>query len=253
MLETQSLNVEIGDVKICHGLDLKLTQGQCWAMMGKNGAGKTTLLHTLSGLRSPLSGQVLLDNQSLSGLSRKTIACRVGLLPQDFHDPFPSTVLETALIGRHPHLSAWHWETADDTNFAMSALERMGMATFSHRTVNSLSGGERRRLGMATVLVQDPRLFLLDEPVNHLDLNHQHTLLATIQSEVHERDRCAMMSLHDPNLVWRYCDRVVMLMDNAEVLQGKTHDMLTEENLHRLYDYPIKRIEYDSQVVFVAD
>ena len=109
-LATRQLDVEIGSVRVCSQLDLTVPPGQCWGLLGRNGAGKTTLIHTLAGLRPPLSGEVLLGDHPIRTLPRRTVAQQLGVLFQDEADPFPATVLETALIGRHPHLGRWAWE-----------------------------------------------------------------------------------------------------------------------------------------------
>ena len=99
------------------------------------------------------------------------------MLPQDTVDAFPATVLETALVGRHPHLSRWQWESAADVGIARAALAAFGIGGVEARDVRTLSGGERRRVALAALLAQEPDLLLLDEPSTHLDLAHQVALL----------------------------------------------------------------------------
>lgn len=242
-LATRGLSVEIGGKIVCDGLTVDFGPGQCWAVLGRNGAGKTTLLHTLAGLRPGRAGEVLLDGQPLTALSRRQIARRLGLLPQTHHDPFPARVLETALAGRHPHLAAWQWEGPHDVALARNALARVDLAGLDTRMVDSLSGGERRRLGLATLLTQDPAVFLLDEPVNHLDLHHQVTLLAMLSEAVREEGRTVIMAAHDLNLVSRYCDHVLMLFGDGQTLHGPISQVMTQAQLGRLYGHPIACIE----------
>ncbi len=241
-LAARGLTVHIGGKTVCRDLDIVFDAGQCWAMLGRNGAGKTTLLHTLAGLRPAASGTVELDGRPLAALSRRQVARRLGLLPQSHQDPFPARVLETALSGRHPHLAPWQWEGALDIELARRALARVDLAGLETRMVDSLSGGERRRLGLATVLTQDPAIALLDEPVNHLDLHHQVALLAMLREATRSGERTAVMALHDLNLVARYCDHVLMLFGEGEVLHGPTERVLTTENLARLLGHPIGRV-----------
>ncbi|NIV38040.1 MAG: ATP-binding cassette domain-containing protein, partial [Anaerolineae bacterium] len=141
----------IGERTLWRELDLTLKQGECWGILGGNGSGKTTLLHTLAGLRAPSSGQVQLDDMALSSFSRRDIAIRLGLLLQDSHDVFPATVWESVLSGRHPHLGRWQQESADDHSLASEALQHMDLIGLEYRPVQSLSGGERRRLAVATL------------------------------------------------------------------------------------------------------
>jgi ABC-type cobalamin/Fe3+-siderophores transport system ATPase subunit len=123
ILAARGLDVTIAGKRICDGLDLTVAAGDCWAILGRNGAGKTTLLHTLAGLRAPAAGTIELLGRSVSVMTRRELARLRGVLPQDDSDAFPATVLETVLIGRHPHLSRWQWEGPDDIRVARDALE----------------------------------------------------------------------------------------------------------------------------------
>jgi iron complex transport system ATP-binding protein len=239
LLQTRQLQVDIAGKTICQALDLNIARGQCWGILGSNGAGKTTLLHTLAGLRPVASGTVLLDGNSLVTLTRRAIAQRIGVLFQDAHDAFPDTVLNTVLIGRHPHLKAWGFESAEDIALARSALAATGLGGLEQRLISTLSGGERRRVALATVLAQDPALYLLDEPVNHLDLHQQIAALELLGARVREDGKTVMMSVHDVNLAARYCDHVLLLFGDGTLIQGPTGTVLNRTSLERLYRHPV--------------
>ena len=179
-LVCDALTVVIGGRRICAALDASVGAGEVLAVLGPNGAGKSTLLHTLAGLYPAASGGVRLAGDALAALPRKRVAQRLGLMMQHHDDPFPATVLETALIGRHPHIGFWMWESADDVARAQAALARFDLAGFEERDVHTLSGGERRRLAAAIVVVQDPLVYLLDEPTDGLDPRHAAQLLAFV-------------------------------------------------------------------------
>ncbi len=242
LLQTQQLQVTIAGKTICQALDLNIERGQCWGILGSNGAGKTTLLHTLAGLRPAASGTVLLDGKSLDTLARRAVAQRIGVLFQDAHDAFPDTVLNTVLIGRHPHLKAWGFESAEDIALAQNALAATGLQGMALRLISTLSGGERRRVALATVLVQDPALYLLDEPVNHLDLHQQIAALELLKLRVRAEGKAVMMSVHDVNLAARYCDHVLLLFGDGTLTQGLTSEVLNQAGLGRLYRHPIVSI-----------
>ncbi|HEY4646004.1 MAG TPA: ABC transporter ATP-binding protein, partial [Steroidobacteraceae bacterium] len=168
-LETRDLDVEIAARRLVEGLSFKISPGEFLAVLGENGVGKTLTMHTLAGLRAPGAGSILLKGRELATWPRRELAGVLGLLAQSSEDPFPSTVLETALIGRHPHIEFWRWESDRDLGIARGALADVDLTDREGRSVETLSGGERRRLAIATVLTQDPVLYLLDEPTNHLD------------------------------------------------------------------------------------
>jgi iron complex transport system ATP-binding protein len=242
-LEAQQIEVRIGEVEVCRQLDLHVDAGQCWGILGRNGSGKTTLLHTLAGLRKPLSGRVTLDGHGLQQLAPRSIAQRIGLLLQDHDDSFPASVMETALIGRHPYLGPVQWEGPHDHALAERALQLVGLAGMEERNVITLSGGERRRLGIATLLTQDPELMLLDEPTNHLDLHQQIHVLDILQQKVREKFRALLIVVHDLNLALRYCDHFLLLFGEGEVLQGTAEEVLTKASLERLYGHPLQCLQ----------
>lgn len=246
ILETKALSVSIGGKQVCRDLNLALRLGERWGILGLNGVGKTSLLHTLGGARQSDAGEILLDGASLATTPRRHAARRVGMMFQDSDEAFPSSVLEAALIGRHPHLHAWEWESAQDEAIARAALDAVGLSGFEARSTATLSGGERRRLALAALLVQDPQLLLLDEPVNHLDVHHQIAALDLLTKLACEQNKTLAIVLHDVNLVVRYCDTVLLLFGDGETVQGATRELLTEANLQRLYQHPMRRVPTDA-------
>ena len=251
LLEAHNLDVRIGGQQICRDASFEFRAGECWGILGLNGAGKTTLLHTLAGLRPPESGQICLNGNPLQHMARRRIARHLGLMPQDTPDPFPASVLDTALIGRHPHLSRWQWESSQDIEQAQAALKQVHLHGFEQRQVNTLSGGERRRLALATLLVQAPVMLLLDEPTNHLDLHHQHQLLELLRDQVHN-GASILMVLHDINHVVRYCDHVILMYDNGTIAQGRQSEILNAEVLTQLYRHPVMEVDLKQQRFFTS-
>jgi len=242
LFETRQLHVSVAGRPVCRGLDLCIEPGDRWCILGRNGAGKTTLLHTLAGLRSPGSGRLLLQGKALSALPRRHIARCIGVLFQDHHDTFPATVLETVLTGRHPWLGPLQWETASDLDLARAALAAVDLAGLEQRNVGTLSGGERRRLGIATLLTQDPRLLLLDEPANHLDIHQQVRMLDLLKQQATGDERALCIVMHDLNLAARYCNRFLLLFGDGTFLHGDRDAVMTEASLERLYRHPLRRI-----------
>lgn len=252
-LITQKLSLSISGKHICQQLDLTLKPGEICGVLGRNGVGKTTLLHTLAGLREAESGDILIAENKLTELTRKQIAQKIGLLLQHVEDPFPSTVLETVITGRHPHIPAMQWESTKDYERAKQALITVGMQELKHRLVNQLSGGERQRVALATLITQDPDIFLLDEPNSHLDLYHQSTLLTWLCDYAQQNQRILLMSLHDINLAARYCDHILLLLGDGEYLAGPKQDMLNESNLEQVFCHPIRQYRFDQQSIFIPD
>lgn len=251
LLETQHLEVTIAGHEVCRNLALAIAPGECWGMLGCNGIGKTTLLHTLAGLRPPASGEIHLDGRILANWSGPERARHLGVLFQDNREVFPSTVLETVLIGRHPYLQRWQWEGKQDLTSARKALAAMNLTEMETRSVSTLSGGEYQRLQIATLLTQDARLLLLDEPVNHLDLKHQMEILTILTTQAREQDRALLMVLHDINLAARFCDHLLLLCGKGETYQGTRESVLERKTLERLYDYPLREMRDGERKWFI--
>ncbi|MGL6213733.1 ABC transporter ATP-binding protein [Billgrantia desiderata] len=249
-LEIRELVIDVPGRRDGRALTLSVEPGQVWGVLGPNGAGKTTLLHTLAGLRGPRAGQVLIDGRPLAALGRRQVARKLGLVFQERHDGFPATVRETALIGRHPWLSAWQMEGGEDLRLAEAALERLDVDHLAERLVSTLSGGERQRLAIATVLTQAPQIWLADEPTNHLDLHHQSAVMALLAEQAAE-GRAVMMCLHDLNLAARWCDHLLLLYPDGEACWGPARDMLVPAALERLYGQRLATAEIDGAPVFV--
>ena len=250
-LAGRALDVAVNGRRLVSELDFVAEGGEFIAVLGRNGVGKTLTLHTLAGLRAPGAGVVELAGRGLAAWSGRERARRLALLPQTTEDPFPSTVFDTALIGRHPHLPFWQWEGPDDLASARAALAAVGLAGLETRSVESLSGGERRRLAIATLLAQDAAVCLLDEPTNHLDPQHRNEVLRLFRSRA-DAGRLIIATLHDATLAERYADRVLLLHGDGCWQYGATAATLTAENLSELYRVPVAELSWGGRRVFVS-
>ena len=249
-LTTTKLRVTVADRTLVDDLNFELGAGEVVALLGRNGAGKTLLLHTLAGLRAPAAGDVSLAAETIDALGRQDLARRLVLMPQHADDVFPATVLETTLIGRHPHIDRFGWETAGDVRKARDALAAVDLAELESRDVLTLSGGERRRLAIAQCLTQEAPLMLLDEPTNHLDPQHQLDALELIR-RLANQGRGLLMALHDVNFAARYADRCLLLYGDGNWETGRTEDILTPDRLEALYGTPMQALPWQDRQVFV--
>ena len=253
LLAAHGLSVDIGGRCIARELDLAIVPGQRLAILGRNGAGKSTLLSTLAGLRAPSAGRIELSGASYAALTPRAAALRRAWLGQTHADPFGSTVLETALTGRHPHLGRWDWESPRDADLARSALAAVGLADMEARQIHTLSGGERQRLAIATLLAQAAPLYLLDEPLAHLDLNHQMAVLELFAGAARDCGAGVVMVLHDPALAHRFCDKALLIDGDGHCELGAVDAVLTAEKLSALYGYPLRQFQDSGRRSFIPD
>lgn len=249
-LQIQQLGLTVAGKSLIQPFDVAMETGQCWAVLGLNGSGKTSLLHTLAGLRPIDSGCISLDGVALEDMPPRPRARQISLLFQQHQEQFPCTVMESVLIGRHPHLSPLQLESESDQELARNALQQVDLQAFAQRQVATLSGGEHQRMALARLLVQDTPIRLLDEPSNHLDIRHQISLLSMLQGQT---DKLTVMALHDVNLALRFCDHVLMLMPGGEVVAGPTATLLNAENVSRLYQHTMQLMEQNGKRLFYAE
>ncbi|MCB1907256.1 MAG: ABC transporter ATP-binding protein [Rhodocyclaceae bacterium] len=250
LLEAEALALRAGERWLCSQLALRLTAGECVVVLGPNGSGKTTLLHTLAGLREPGAGVVRLQGLAYRERSPRDNARLRALLPQIQVEQFSCSVLEATLVGRHPHVGRWSWESRTDLAIAHAALTRVGIDALAGRDILSLSGGERQRVAIAALLAQQPSLYLLDEPLNHLDLRFQIQVLELFR-ELARDGAGVVMVVHDINLAARYADQVVLLDGRGGVLAGRAREILQPGRLADAFGHPLIRAEVDGHTVFV--
>ena len=238
-LSAQALTLGFPGRVLCRDLSLAVLPGECWAVLGNNGSGKTTLMHALAGVRGPLAGSVRVDGTPLAAVGAAKRARLIGLLLQEETQEFWGSVVEYVALGRYPHRRSLLGYDRDAERLARSQLERMDLARLADQALSTLSGGERQRARLALVLTQDPAFFLLDEPLQHLDLRHQTSVLDWFAELARASGRAVLMALHDPALARRYCDHAVLLYETETPLVGPAEQVLTSDNLGRLYRVPL--------------
>ena len=252
LLECSGVRVRIPGRCLVENLSFQASGGQFVALLGENGAGKTLTLHTLAGLRAADAGTVRINGRELRDWPSRELARHLALLTQLSEDPFPNTALETAVMGRHPHIEFWRWESEADYERARESLAAVGLKGWDEREVQTLSGGERRRVAIATALTQAPRVFLLDEPTNHLDPHHQLEILRLFRARADEG--CLVIaSLHDATLAAQFADSTLLLFGDGRWQFGASAQTLTAQALSELYRTPMHEIAFRGRRVFVGE
>ncbi|KJK60026.1 ABC transporter ATP-binding protein [Saccharothrix sp. ST-888] len=241
-LAARGLDLRYGDRTVVSSLDLDLPGGAVTAIVGPNACGKSTLLRGLVRLLAPSAGTVTLDGSDIHRMSARTLAKRMGLLPQQPVTPEAITVESLVRLGRYPHqrmLSPW---SAADQTAVEDALARTGTAELRDQPVDRLSGGQRQRAWIALALAQDTELLLLDEPTTFLDLRHQLEVLDLVADLHAEAGRTVVMVLHDLGQAARYADHLVVLKDGRPAATGAPADILTAELVEEVFQVPCQVI-----------
>jgi iron complex transport system ATP-binding protein len=235
-------------------VSLRVPEGGLVGILGPNGSGKTTLLKLLSGTLAPASGSIVFNGRPLASLPRRERARRMAVVPQDTHMAFDYTALEIVLMGRYPWLGAFQVEGPDDIASALEALEATGTRHLAERPYPTLSGGEKQRVIIASVLAQLDRrhrragtsdsssgadggaLLFLDEPTASLDLKYQIEIAALVRRLHDETGIGVVLSTHDLRLVASVCTWVVLLSNGRLLSEGPPREMLTPALIGELYD-----------------
>jgi iron complex transport system ATP-binding protein len=231
-----SFGYGLQNVRVLDRVSITVERGRIVGLLGPNGSGKTTLLRVLSGTLPPLSGLVVVGGEPIGQLTRRQLARRLAVVPQETHTTFDFTVLDMVLMGRYPHLGPFALEGAADQEIAREALRATGTAALEARAFATLSGGEKQRVIIASALAQASEMLLLDEPTAALDLAYQVEIASLLRRLNREHGTTMLVSTHDLNLAAALCQDVVLLKAGRVVAHGATSDTLTADNIRRLYD-----------------
>jgi len=200
-------------------VSMSLPRGAIGALIGANGSGKSTLIKLLGGLLQPNNGEVVFADTSLSAITPRERAKRIAYVPQATSHVFPFTALEVVLTGRSPYSGRFRFESADDEQIALSALDSLDAGHLASRHITELSGGERQLVTVARALAQQPELLLLDEPASALDLKHRTQLTRALRRLRNERGITILMITHDLMLLDSAAD-LVFAMKSGRLVAG---------------------------------
>lgn len=232
-----------GELPILRGITADIEGPQVVSILGPNGVGKSTLMHCLNKILSPTGGTVFFDGKDVSEYSLKEMAKHIGYVPYTSSDSFPLTVVDTVLLGRHPHAG---WKTTDeDLEIVYDVLEKLDIQDLAMRYFNELSAGQHQKVMLARGLVQKPEVLLLDEPTSNLDIKHQLAITRTLKQLSRSEGLLVIMISHDLNIAARYSDNIILMSDGGIYSIGKPGDVLTEANIEHVYGVKSRIIDVD--------
>ncbi|MGD6805591.1 MAG: ABC transporter ATP-binding protein [Candidatus Bathyarchaeia archaeon] len=218
--------------KVLDGISFNVEKDDVVSILGPNGVGKTTLIKCISKVLTPASGSVFMEDVNLHKMSKKDIAKNIGYVAQK-SETSKTTVFDSVLLGRKPH---FEWDvTEKDARLAGRVLHLLGLDDLALKYVDEISGGEYQLVQIARVLVQQPRVILLDEPTSSLDLSNQHMIMHLIRNIVKKNHMAAIMIIHDLNLAIRHSDKFI-LMKQGMVYAVGDHEVITPENIKAVYN-----------------
>ncbi len=240
LLSFRDVSFGYDDLDVIRSASFDLETGTCTALIGPNGAGKTTILKLAAGTLHSSSGSVLLNNELLHTLALRRVARTVALVPQQLDVPFQFTVREVVEQGRTPYLGFLRGPVREDRIAVDRALELADVSGLQRRIFNELSGGERQRVKIALGLAQQPKLLLLDEPTQNLDIGRQVELIDLLHF-LRAEGITIFASIHDLQLVEGNFSSVLLLSPEMPLMNGTPEEILKPSLLEKAFNCPPRR------------
>lgn len=232
MLELHQISIHRGDFCVADNISLQLQAGKVYTVLGPNGAGKSSLIKTLFG-EIPYQGDIRFQQQQLQAQKLSQWRKMIGYMPQDTQIDASLSALEVVLLGKLDSLSL---RISDEQlSIAIEVMQKLGIAHLAQRDVLSLSGGQRQMVMFAQVLLREPQLLLLDEPVSALDMHHQCVLLEQVRQQTHEKQLVTIIILHDLCLAAQFADELILLAEGKIQAQGNANQVFQRDIIERIY------------------
>ena len=230
--EVNGINFSYRSRQVLDGVTLTVKKDDVVSILGPNGVGKTTLIKCISKVLTPNAGSVFIEGSNLHKMNKKDIAKNIGYVSQR-SETSRTTVFDSVLLGRKPH---FEWDiTEKDIRLAGRVLHLLGLDEIALKYVDEISGGEYQLVQIARVLVQQPKVILLDEPTSSLDLYNQHLIMHLIRNIVKKNHMAAIMIIHNLNLAIRHSDKFILMKD-GRVYSAGGHEIITPENIKAVYN-----------------
>lgn len=240
ILELTNIGFCYAERPVFEHLSFTLQEGSCTALVGPNGVGKTTLLRVAAGTLTATSGRVLLQGQSPATMPLKQRSRLVALVPQQLDVPFDFTVEQIVEQGRSPYLGLLRGMMPEDRRAVDRALDLADVSGLRLRIFNELSGGERQRVKIALGMAQEPRLLLLDEPTQNLDIGRQVELIDLLHY-LRDEGITILASIHDLHLIHHNFSFVHLMGPGHSLTSGSPKDVLTPERIASAFNCALGR------------
>lgn len=218
--------------QVLNDVSFSIEKDEVISVLGPNGVGKTTLMKCINKVLPPDAGSVFIEGSDLHHMSKRDIARNIGYVSQR-GETSRTTVFDSVLLGRRPH---FEWDvTSKDIRLTSRVIHLMGLDHLALKYVDEISGGEYQLVQIARVLVQQPKVILLDEPTSSLDLSNQHMIMHLIRNIAKKSHIAAIMTIHDINLAIRHSDKFILMKDGMIFAAGD-YNMITPENIRAVYN-----------------
>ena len=232
-IQINGLQFSYTSAPILDGVNADLSGPKLISILGPNGVGKSTLIHCINKILTPKGGVIMMNGEDVKYITIKQMSKKVGYVPYSANDSFPLSVVDTVMMGRHPHSRIGSLD--DDLRIVYDTLQMLGITHLAMRSFNELSAGQHQKVMLARGLAQEPEVLLLDEPTSNLDVRHQIEVTKLLKRLTIEKGILTIMISHDINIAAKYSDQIIMMHQGKIFATGKPEEVITEENLRAVY------------------
>jgi ABC-type cobalamin/Fe3+-siderophores transport system ATPase subunit len=238
--ELESVEFAFAGKRVIEGVSIALSPGRFYGILGPNGCGKTTLLDLLCRFRQPQSGRIRYGGNNLSAYSKRQLARKIALVPQNFYINFPFTVRDVVMMGRYPYIPRFSGPSTRDAEIVATVMESADVDRMAGRFITELSGGERQRVVFARALAQETPVLILDEATSNLDISHAIRLLGLAARKVQAESHTVLGVFQDINQAAVYCDHLIFMCRGNIAAHGAPREVLTPETLRSVFNVEAK-------------
>ncbi len=228
---------------IASDLKLALQAGEFVCLLGPNGSGKSTLIRTLSGMQAPLAGEIDLKGHPLAEIAPRERAKAISVVLTETIPTGTMDAYSMVSLGRHPYSGWFGGLSPHDKQRIEWALNAVDAKAFAARQVAELSDGERQKISIARALAQEATVMLLDEPTAFLDLPRRVELMSLLRKLAHKETIALLLSTHDLDLALRFADRLWIMTEGGELIQGYPEALALDGRLAKAFAN--KNIQWD--------
>lgn len=231
---------------ILDDISFEINDGEFVGLLGKNGAGKSTLFHCILNFNKHYEGKVLIDNINTKTMTNKIMAKHLSFISQRHDHTFNYAVIDTVIMGAANRMGMFEKPSEKHYIESLNALKQLKIDNLSDKLFNNLSGGEQQLVMIARALAQNTKIIIMDEPTSALDFYNQEFVMSKIREISKKNNISFLISSHNPNLVIKYCDKIIALSNNKILANGEANNLLDEDLLHKLYNIKTKIYKTDT-------
>lgn len=246
-----SWKAEDSNVHILSEVSARFPEGKFYGILGPNGSGKTSLIRHIFKFLKVEEGSIYIEKEDINNLSRKVMASKISFVPQNVNVEVDFTAYDMVSMGRTPYQKRFQDLSKEDEEKIYHAMEITNTLDLKDKSFSYLSGGEAQRVLIARAIAQDTKYLVLDEPISHLDIRYQVEIMETLKRLNKEENKTIIAILHDLNLSAAYCDNILLMKDGKVFAEGKSEEVLTEDNLKKVYEMDFSINYINNRMFFV--